>query len=184
MATPAAAKVIAEALALSDEERAAVAEELLASLDPTQSDDSPEAVAAFKAVLDRRWAAYQSGEEPGIPWPEVRARLRARLNRGWSSVAWRIEWTPAAAVEAEAEAAKYALKREGLGDRFLDEIDATIERITEGPEHFQRWPDDPSYRRAVVHVFPFVVFYRIDEPRHTVLIVSVAPAKREPGYWK
>jgi putative addiction module component (TIGR02574 family) len=71
-----------EALALSDEERAAVAEELLASLDPTQSDDSPEAVAAFKAALDRRWAAYQSGEEPGIPWPEVRARLRARLNRG------------------------------------------------------------------------------------------------------
>ena len=54
----------------------------------------------------------------------------------------------------------------------------------EGPEHFQRWPDDPSYRRAVVHVFPFVVFYRIDEARHTVLIVSVAPAKREPGYWK
>ena len=82
MATPAAAKVIAEALALSDEERAVVAEELLASLDPTQSDDSPEAVAAFKAELDRRWAAYQSGEEPGIPWPEVRARLRARLNRG------------------------------------------------------------------------------------------------------
>lgn len=99
-------------------------------------------------------------------------------------MAWRIKWTPAAAVEAEAEAAKYALKREGLGDRFLDEIDATIERITEGPEQFQRWPDDPSYRRAVVRVFPFVVFYRIDEPRHTVLVVSVAPAKREPGYWK
>lgn len=79
MATSAAAKVIAEALALSDEERAAVAEELLASLDPTQS-DSPEAMVAFKAALDRRWAAYQSGEEPGIPWPEVRARLRARLN--------------------------------------------------------------------------------------------------------
>jgi len=33
-------------------------------------------------------------------------------------------------------------------------------------------------------MFPFVVFYRIDEPRHTVLNVSVAPAKREPGYWK
>jgi hypothetical protein len=51
---------------------------------------------------------------------------------------------PAAAVEAEAEAAKYALKREGLGDRFLDEIDATIERITEGPEHFSR------RRRAII----------------------------------
>lgn len=74
------AKVIADALALSDEDRAAVAEELLASLDPTQA-DSPEAAAAFKAELERRRAAYQSGEEPGIPWPEVRARFRARLTR-------------------------------------------------------------------------------------------------------
>lgn len=99
-------------------------------------------------------------------------------------MAWRIVWNLAAVVEAETEAAKYTLKRDGLGDRFLDEIDATIERIAEGPDHFQQWPDDPSYRRAVVHVFPFVVFYWIDESRHTVLIVSVAPAKREPGYWK
>jgi plasmid stabilization system protein ParE len=99
-------------------------------------------------------------------------------------VAWRIEWSPAAAVEAEATAAKYALKREGLGDRFLDEIDVTIEHIAEAPEHFQRWPDDPNYRRAVLHVFPFVVFYRIDDARNAVLIVSVAPTKREPGYWK
>lgn len=81
MSTSAAAKVIADALALSDEERATVAEELLASLDPTDA-DSPEEAAAFKVELDRRRAAYQSGEEPGIPWPEVRARLRARLSRG------------------------------------------------------------------------------------------------------
>jgi len=99
-------------------------------------------------------------------------------------LAWRIEWSPAAAVETEAEGREVRAQARGARRWFLDEIDATIERITEGPEHFQRWPDDPSYRRAVVHVFPFVVFYRIDEPRHTVLIVSVAPAKREPGYWK
>jgi len=80
MSSVAAAKIVADALALSDEERAAVAEELLASLDPTVP-DSPEAAAAFKAELDRRRAAYQSGEEPGIPWPEARARLRARLTR-------------------------------------------------------------------------------------------------------
>jgi len=97
---------------------------------------------------------------------------------------WRVVWNPGAVVEAEMEAAKYSLKREGLGERFLDEIEATIERIAEGPEHFQRWPDDPSYRRAVVHMFPFVVFYWVDEAERTVLVVSVAPAKREPGYWK
>lgn len=82
MATPTAAKVIAQALALSDEDRATVAEELLASLNPTHADESPEAVAAFKAELARRWAAYQSGEEPGLPWHEVQAQLRARLRRG------------------------------------------------------------------------------------------------------
>lgn len=99
-------------------------------------------------------------------------------------MAWRIVWNPAAVVEAEVEAERYTRSRAGLGDRFLDEIDATIERIADGPEHFQRWADDPSYRRAVVHVFPFVVFYWIDDAHHTVLIVAVAAAKREPGYWR
>lgn len=80
MFSTAAAKLVADALALSDEERAAVAEELLASLDPT-APDTPEAAAAFKVELDRRRAAYESGEEPGIPWPEARARLRARSTR-------------------------------------------------------------------------------------------------------
>jgi putative addiction module component (TIGR02574 family) len=81
MSTPAAAKVSADAVVLSDEERAAVAEEVPVSLDATEP-DSPETAAAFKAELDRRWAAYQAGDEPGIPWPEARARLRARLTRG------------------------------------------------------------------------------------------------------
>jgi hypothetical protein len=77
-------------------------------------------------------------------------------------VAWRIEWTPAAA--AEAEAAKYAFKREGLGDRFLDEIDATIERITEGPEHFQRWPDDRGVELLVL--VAEVLMLSLAEQRH------------------
>lgn len=114
-------------------------------------------------------------------------KCKRSFERGYAAgetMVWRIEWAPAAAIEVEEQATQYALKREGLGVRFLDEIDATIARVAEGPEHFQRWPDDPSYRRAVVHVFPFVVFYRIDEPRRAVLIVSIAPARREPGYWK
>lgn len=56
---------------------------------------------------------------------------------------WRIEWASAAAVEAEQQTTQYARKREGLGERFLAEIEATITRIAEGPAHFQRWPTIP-----------------------------------------
>lgn len=52
------------------------------------------------------------------------------------------------------------------------------------PLRYPVWLGDPSYRRAVVNGFPFVVFYRIDEPRRTVIIVALAPTSREPGYWR
>jgi hypothetical protein len=56
-------------------------------------------------------------------------------------------------------------------------------QIAAGAEGVQRWPDDLNYRRAVVDVFPFVVFYRIDESRRSITIVAVAHTSREPGYW-
>ena len=36
----------------------------------------------------------------------------------------------------------------------------------------------------VVNDFPFIVFYRIDEARRTVVIVALAPTSKEPGYWR
>jgi hypothetical protein len=81
-------------------------------------------------------------------------------------VAWRIEWTPAAVVEAETEARNTHSSEWGLV--IASSTRSTPrQRVADGPEHFERWPDDPSYRRAAVHVFPFVVFYWIDESRHT-----------------
>ncbi|MGE0400114.1 MAG: type II toxin-antitoxin system RelE/ParE family toxin [Kofleriaceae bacterium] len=81
-------------------------------------------------------------------------------------------------------AAKYEREREGLGDRFLDEVAAARNQIAALPESHQRWATDPDYRQAIVSVFPFVVFFRIDEARRTVVIVAIAHTRREPGYWK
>jgi putative addiction module component (TIGR02574 family) len=39
-------------------------------------DEDPE----LKAELDRRWQAYQSGEQPGIPAEEVYREVRARYD--------------------------------------------------------------------------------------------------------
>ena len=71
-----------------------------------------------------------------------------------------------------------------MGDRFLDEVAAVRNQIAALPECCQQWPPDPEYRQAIVDVFPFVVFYRIDEVRRTLVIVAIAHTRREPGYWK
>jgi len=97
---------------------------------------------------------------------------------------WRVRLLDGARREMRQAAANYEHERDGLGDRFLDEVAAVRNQIAALPESSQQWPADPAYRRAIVDVFPFVVFYRIDEVRRTVVIVAIAHTRREPGYWK
>ena len=77
--TRAGDKVLEDALKLEVSERAELAAELLASLDG-QPDEGVEA--AWAAEVERRLARARSGEDPGVPWPEVRERARRRLSQG------------------------------------------------------------------------------------------------------
>lgn len=72
----AVAKVRAEALSLSEEERLDLAEELVASV---QANPDPEWEAAWVAECNRRKADLDSGKDKGVPWDEVRAELYARF---------------------------------------------------------------------------------------------------------
>lgn len=72
----ATAKILEEALALPESERAHVAAALIASLD---EGDDPDAAAAWTAELERRARRVLSGESQGIPWEDVRARILERL---------------------------------------------------------------------------------------------------------
>jgi putative addiction module component (TIGR02574 family) len=72
-----AEKIISEALRLSEAERARVAAELLASLDPdieTRDGD------AWIAEVERR-AQAAIGGVPGLTWEETRARVEERIPR-------------------------------------------------------------------------------------------------------
>lgn len=74
--TPTTEAVYRSALALSDAER----EELIdALLDPGGPTDTLLTGDAWLAEIHRRSAAYDSGADPGIPWPEARRRVRAEL---------------------------------------------------------------------------------------------------------
>ena len=92
-------RLLREALRLSAQDRAALAEALLASLDEDVDDD---AEAAWRSEVERRIAELDSGSVSSIPWHAVRQRLfeRARsraLRRLHDGLD--LQWTPARSRE-------------------------------------------------------------------------------------
>jgi len=86
--------------------------------------------------------------------------------------------------EAEEEmheaAAFYDRRTDGLGDRFLDDIQACVDRISERPHIGRRIGE--HFRVVLARRFPFSVIYAAEEA--TIVIVAVAHQRRRPGYWR
>ena len=61
----------------------------------------------------------------------------------------------------------YEEKQRGLGLRYLDEIEAAFDRVTSNPFHYQEVESD--IRRAVAHMFPYLVLHTFDEEWVNVL---------------
>jgi plasmid stabilization system protein ParE len=65
-------------------------------------------------------------------------------------------------------------------ERFLDEIDAALDLVQEGP---RRWPRFRfGMRRFVLAAYPYSIIYR--DVADEVQIYAVAHAKRRPLYWR
>ena len=73
-----AKQLLAEALRLSAEERAAVAGELIQSLD---RDIDPDAEAAWSEEIRARLERLDAGTAKTIPWSEARRRIHAAVGR-------------------------------------------------------------------------------------------------------
>lgn len=72
-------QLLVEALRLPEEERAALAAELIDSLD---SDVDVDAEAAWAAEIQARVSAIESGQAKTVPWSEARRRIHAAAGRG------------------------------------------------------------------------------------------------------
>lgn len=72
-ATP--AELLQHALQLPEDDRLALATELLESV---EGPDDPEWAAAWAAELDRRVREIDEGRAKMVPWAEVKAKLEAR----------------------------------------------------------------------------------------------------------
>jgi putative addiction module component (TIGR02574 family) len=74
-----AGQLLAEALRLSHEERAALAGELIQSLD---SEVDADAEATWSAEIRARLERVDAGTATTIPWAEARRRIHAAAGRG------------------------------------------------------------------------------------------------------
>ncbi|MEM1334376.1 MAG: addiction module protein [Actinomycetota bacterium] len=74
--------LLTEALALSEDDRAGLAAELLARLDEPSSATQAEIDRSWAAEIERRSARFRSGETAGVPWDQVRSKVERRLAAG------------------------------------------------------------------------------------------------------
>ncbi len=70
----------------------------------------------------------------------------------------------------------YESKSLGLDDRFVNQLETYLDRITQFPFHFEvkRKP----YREAFIKKFPFLIIYEIIETQ--VVVYSVFNTNRNP----
>ncbi|HEX3152427.1 MAG TPA: type II toxin-antitoxin system RelE/ParE family toxin [Gemmataceae bacterium] len=84
--------------------------------------------------------------------------------------------------EAEADVREgyqfYERRRTGLGEVFLDSIDACLHAICRVPKARTFFLED--FRRALVRKFPYAVYYTYDETEHKVVVYCVFHSKRDP----
>lgn len=74
----------------------------------------------------------------------------------------------------------YERQRDGLGKRFVAEVDAALERIAAKPEQYHIL--HRNIRHAIIHHFPYGVFYRIRDNK--ISVFAVVHLRRDDVHWK
>ena len=76
-----ATQLLRDALELPTDERAAVATELIASLDDTATDSIEDVETAWAEEITRRARRVLTGDSAGTPWEEVHRNIEGNLGR-------------------------------------------------------------------------------------------------------
>lgn len=74
----------------------------------------------------------------------------------------------------------YEDRRPGLGDDFMEAIEAVFDRLSSMPEVHQVIHKD--VRRALSQRFPYGIYYRVLEDR--VEVIAIQHSKRDPSRWQ
>ncbi len=91
-----------------------------------------------------------------------------------------LEFHPFVKKEVQSAFDWYEQRSEGLGDRFLVELEKAFDRILENPILFPIHKG--KIRRCLVSTFPFGVLFSVQSGR--IHILAIMHLKRRPFYWK
>jgi len=92
----------------------------------------------------------------------------------------KIDFLEIAQIELDEVVAYYNNEVPGLGDAFLAEVLAALERIDVLPEAWH--PCSKRSRRCQTRRFPYGIIYQVRGEQ--ILIVAVANLHRKPDYWE
>jgi len=95
-------------------------------------------------------------------------------------VAFQIVFRRDARTEFRQAARWYEERREGLGVRFTNAIDAELAKIRKNPLRFTPYYGD--VRRTSVPVFPYMIYFRVDGNK--IRVVSIFHTSRDPVVWQ
>jgi plasmid stabilization system protein ParE len=90
-----------------------------------------------------------------------------------------VTFQPAAQKEMFESVAYYDQKDDGLGAKFLDEIDSTLSLISNYPESGTLL--NGYARRVLLNGFPYGIVYRIYN--NQIVILAVMHLRLKPNYW-
>ena len=82
------------------------------------------------------------------------------------------------ALHEEAEAyLYYEGKKEGLGERFLNQVEATLQKIAENPDYYSFIDATKTIRDVALKTFPFIIIFEVKIDR--VEVYHVHHTKKE-----
>ena len=87
---------------------------------------------------------------------------------------------PLAESDLERAASWYEDQRPGVGLRFLYAADQLLGRLRDSPLQFPLVSTD--VRRALLHTFPYAVYFRATED--AVVVLAVLHLRRDPSTWR
>ncbi len=87
---------------------------------------------------------------------------------------------PAAAADIEEAFSWYQRRHPGLADDFLSAVQAALDDIAAHPAIYAVIYRDT--RRALIHRFPYGIFYRVYGD--IIVVVACMHARRDPRQWR